>query len=190
MVDLIVTNPASFKNPHSVGNRIYRLTWNVVAAVLAFTPPRLGWPLRKLVLKVFGAKIGDSWLHSRVRIWAPSRLKIGDHTYIDAGVYLYNPWEIEIGDRVIISFDSLICTPSHDFRQASMPLIGKPIRIDNDIWVAANSIIGPGVEIAQGTVIGAGSVLFKNTDAWAVYAGNPAKKVADRSIEEPKSTEV
>lgn len=177
------TDPASFKNPHSVGNRIYRLTWNFVAFFLAMTPPRIGWPLRKCVLSMFGARIGKSWLHSRVKIWAPSRLRVGDQSYIDSGVYLYNPWEIEIGDRVIISFDSLICTPSHDFRQATMPLIGKPIRMQSDIWVAAQSIVGPGVELAHGTVLGAGSVLFKSSESWSVYAGNPAKKVADRTVE-------
>lgn len=182
MDDVNVTNPASFKNPHSVGNRIYRLIWNVVATLLALTPPRLGWPLRKGVLRMFGAKIGDSWLHSRVRIWAPSRLKIGDHSYIDSGVYLYNPWEIEIGDRVIISFDTLICTPSHDFRQPSMPLIGKPIRMHNDIWVAANCIVGPGVELSEGVVLGAGTALFKSAMPWTIYVGNPAQIVGDRKI--------
>lgn len=182
MDNVLQTDPASFKNPHSFGNRVYRLTWNCVAFLLAFTPPRLGWPFRKCVLSLFGARIGKSWLHSRVKIWAPSRLKIGDHSYIDAGVYLYNPWDIEIGDRVIISFNSLICTPSHDFRQASMPLIGKPIQMKNDIWVAAQSIVGPGVELANGTVLGAGTVLFKSSEPWSVYAGNPGKKVAERAV--------
>lgn len=178
------TDPASFKNPHSVGNRIYRLTWNFVAFFLALTPPRIGWPLRKCVLRLFGAHIGKSWLHSRVRIWAPSRLKVGDQSYIDSGVYLYNPWEIEIGDRVIVSFDSLICTPSHDFRQSTMPLIGRPIRMRDDIWVAAHCIVGPGVELREGTTLGAGSVMFKDSESWSVYAGNPARKVADRTLED------
>jgi putative colanic acid biosynthesis acetyltransferase WcaF len=142
----------------------------------------MGWPLRKVILQLYGAKIGRSWLHNRVKIWAPSRLEIGDHTYIDAGVYLYNPWRIKIGDRVIISFNSLICTPSHDFRQANLPLIGKPISIESDIWVAANCIVGPGVILSEGTVVGAGTILFKNTEKWSVYTGNPAEKVAERTI--------
>ena len=176
------TNPAAFENPHSLGNRIYRLIWRVVACVLLLTPPRLGWPLRKCVLKLFGAQIGASWLHSRVKIWAPSRLKIGDHTYIDSEVYLYNPWPIEIGDRVVISFNTLICTPSHDFRHPSMPLIGKPISLESDIWVAAHCIVGPGVTLAKGTVLGAGTVLFKNSEPWTIYTGNPASAVGTREI--------
>ena len=182
MDESTTSNPASFKNPHTIGNRIYRLIWRFVAFFLALTPARLGWPLRKWVLVLFGAKIGQSWVHSSVKIWAPSRLRIGDHSYIDSGVYLYNPWEIEIGDRVIISFDSLICTPSHDFRQPSMPLVGQPIRMGNDIWIAARCIVGPGVELFDGTVLGAGSTIFKKSEPWAVYVGNPAMKVAGRII--------
>lgn len=178
------TDPSAFENPHSLANRLYRLVWNSVSLILRITPPKLCWPFRKWVLRLFGAQIGDSWLHSRVRIWAPSRLKVGDHSYIDAGVYLYNPWEIEIGDRVIISFDSLICTPSHDFRNSKMPLIGQPITMKNDIWVAAKAIVGPGIILGEGTVLGAGSVIFKNSEPWSVYAGNPAVRISKRTLQD------
>jgi len=183
------TDPTAFRNPHSRANRLYRVVWNGVSALLRLTPARLGWPFRKAVLKLFGAQIGNSWLHSSVRIWAPSRLKIGDGCYIDAGVYLYNPWPIELQDRVIISFDTLICTPSHDISSPSLPLIGQPICLQSDVWVAAQCIVGPGVALSQGTVLGAGSVMFKNSEPWSIYAGNPARKVGERqiSLEAPSS---
>ena len=37
----------------------------------------------------------------------------------------------------------------------------------------------PGVTIGKCTVIGAGSVVSKNLDAFSVYAGVPAKKIRD-----------
>jgi putative colanic acid biosynthesis acetyltransferase WcaF len=64
-----------------------------------------------------------------------------------------------------------------------MPLIGKPILMESDIWVAANCIVGPGVEIKEGVVLGAGTALFKGTKPWTVYAGNPAAPVGERKVD-------
>lgn len=179
-----ITSPEAFENPHSIGNRIYRAVWNSIAILLRLTPPRMGWPLRKFILRMFGAKIGQSWLHSSVRIWAPSRLTIGDYVYVDRNVYLYNPWPIHIGDRVVISFDSILCTPSHDFRVVSFPLIGNPINVGNDVWIAARCVIAPGTEIATGSIIGVGAIVVKDTDEWSIYGGNPAKKIGIREVVE------
>jgi len=46
--------------------------------------------------------------------------------------------------------------------------------------VGAGSIIMPGVTLAKGTSIGAMSLVLKNTKSWAIYVGNPAKKLKDR----------
>jgi maltose O-acetyltransferase len=50
--------------------------------------------------------------------------------------------------------------------------------IEDDVWVAANVIILPGVRIRRGSVVVAGSVVTKSFDEEAVLlAGNPAKIV-------------
>lgn len=43
-----------------------------------------------------------------------------------------------------------------------------------------NSIVLPGVSLAEGTSVGALSVVRKNTEPWSVYLGNPAKKIKNR----------
>ena len=41
---------------------------------------------------------------------------------------------------------------------------GKPIKIENDVWIATNVTVCAGVTIGKGSVIGAGSVVtFRNT---------------------------
>jgi putative colanic acid biosynthesis acetyltransferase WcaF len=176
------TKPDSFQNPHSLRNRCKRLLWNTVWQFLKLTPPRIGWPLRKPILRLFGAKIGKSWLHGSVRIWDPGRLVIGDHCYIDRDVFLYNPWPITLEDRVIISFGALLCTPSHDITHPSLPLIGKPIQIESDVWVACESFVGNGVTVHEGAVVGARSVVVKPVDPWTIVGGNPAKFLKDRKV--------
>jgi len=41
----------------------------------------------------------------------------------------------------------------------------------------------PGITLAEGSVVGAGSVLTKDTEPWTVYVGSPAKPVSIRDPE-------
>jgi len=41
----------------------------------------------------------------------------------------------------------------------------------------------PGVMLAEGSSIGAMSLVRKSTDPWTIYCGNPAKKLKKRSKE-------
>jgi acetyltransferase-like isoleucine patch superfamily enzyme len=46
--------------------------------------------------------------------------------------------------------------------------------------VGASSIIVPGVKLAEGTAVGAMTMVTKSTDPWSIYFGVPAKKIKDR----------
>jgi putative colanic acid biosynthesis acetyltransferase WcaF len=89
-------------------------------------------------------------------------------------VYLYNKSVIAIGEGCVISRSVFLCTASHDYSSPHFTLFSKPIFIAPFSWIAASSIIMPGLSVSEGSVIGAGSVLTKSTDPWSVYAGNPA----------------
>lgn len=58
------------------------------------------------------------------------------------------------------------------------------IVIKDDTWIGANVTILPGVTIEKCVVIGAGSVVNKNCEAYGVYAGVPARKIKDIRKEE------
>lgn len=177
------TANAEFKSPHAWSNRVLRGVWNIVYFVAyRWTPPRLGGPYRRLVLRCFGAQLGQTWIHPSTRIWAPWLLKSGDDVFVDRDCYLYNPYGIEIGNRVIISFETILCTPSHDHCRASYPLIGGAIRIEDDCWLTARVFVHPGVTIGQGVVAGACSVLTRDVSSWTIVAGNPAREIGKRKI--------
>ncbi len=57
----------------------------------------------------------------------------------------------------------------------------RPIKIGRHSIVGASSVIFPGVELAEGTAIGAMSMVTKSTEPWTVYFGIPAKKLKARS---------
>jgi lipopolysaccharide transport system ATP-binding protein len=54
------------------------------------------------------------------------------------------------------------------------------IIIGNDVWIGQNAIIMSGINIGDGAVIGAGSVVTKNVENYEVVAGNPAKHIKYR----------
>jgi acetyltransferase-like isoleucine patch superfamily enzyme len=59
--------------------------------------------------------------------------------------------------------------------------IKNAITIKEHSIIGAGSIIMPGVELAEGTSIGAMSLVLKDTESWSIYLGQPAKKIKDRS---------
>lgn len=52
-----------------------------------------------------------------------------------------------------------------------MPDADRSIRIGNDVWIGAHSIIRSGVTIGDGAVIGAGSVITKDIAPYTVVVG-------------------
>ncbi len=56
-----------------------------------------------------------------------------------------------------------------------------PVFIGRHAIVGSQSIIMPGVSIAEGSAVGANSLVSKDTEAWSVYFGSPAKKIKNRS---------
>lgn len=55
-----------------------------------------------------------------------------------------------------------------------------PVTIGNDVWIGMRSIIMPGVNIGDGSVIGAGAVVTKDVPAYAIVGGVPAKVIKYR----------
>ena len=90
--------------------------------------------------------------------------------------------KIYLGNRVIVSQYSFLCTASHDYTYRGMPLVIAPIRIEDDAWVTADVFVGPGVTIGEGAVVGARSTITKDVPSWTVVAGTPPKFIGSRKF--------
>jgi acetyltransferase-like isoleucine patch superfamily enzyme len=105
----------------------------------------------------------------------------------DCRVYSYNfgsePYLISIGDHVTISSNVQFVT--HDggawvFREIEPEIeITAPIKIGNNVFIGLGVIILPGTTIEDDVVIGAGSVVKGHIAKKSVYAGIPAKRIAE-----------
>lgn len=52
--------------------------------------------------------------------------------------------------------------------------------IENDVWIGMNACIMAGVNIGTGAIIGAGAIVTKDVEPYAIVGGNPAKLIRFR----------
>ncbi|WP_425430495.1 DapH/DapD/GlmU-related protein [Chitinophaga niastensis] len=50
----------------------------------------------------------------------------------------------------------------------------KPVSIADNVWIGTNVVILPGVNIGEGSIISANSVVHKDIPAMSIAGGNPA----------------
>jgi putative colanic acid biosynthesis acetyltransferase WcaF len=170
--------PADFRGRSAV---VVQLWWLVQETLFRASPQFMyGW--RRWLLRLFGARIGAGVLvRPTVRITYPWKLTIGARSWVGDFAELYTLGPIEIGRDAVVSQYAYLCTGSHDFRSPAFDIYQKPIRIEDQAWVAAGVFVHPGVTVGQGCVIAARSVL--NADALpplGVYAGSPARRIGER----------
>lgn len=174
------------KTNWSLSFKIKRGVWTYLLEPLVRWWPKSFSPLRIAALRLMGANIGKRCLIlPGGTVLMPWNLTLKDYVAISAHVNIYNFAPVEIGTMTVVSQNCHLCTGSHDYRQGHMPLVYYPIRIGSECWVASGAYIGPGVEIPDGAVVGAMSVVVKTLpSAWSVYAGNPCVFIKPRVMAE------
>lgn len=141
--------------------------------------PGAGW--RASLLRLFGASIGQGVVFKpSVRVKFPWRLTVGDHCWIGEDVWIDNLAEVTFGDHVCVSQGAYFCTGGHHWGKQSFDLIVKPINVGSHAWIAAKTVVAPGVDIGEGAVLGLGGVATHAMDPWTIYAGNSAVRVKAR----------
>ena len=150
--------------------QIGRVIWALATPLFRFSPrPLWGW--RRMLLRMFGARIGaDVHIYPSVRITIPWHLDIGDQTAIGEGAILYALGPIRIEERA-----------THDWRDPAMPLVKAPLVIGANAWICADAFVGPDVSVGAGAILGARGVAMKDLEMGGIYAGNPAQLVSRRA---------
>jgi acetyltransferase-like isoleucine patch superfamily enzyme len=94
--------------------------------------------------------------------------------------------KIIIGKNCLIAQNVSMIAAGHGIKKSDL-IVNQPwgndkidIVLHDDVWVGANSVILPGVEIMKGAIIGAGSVVTKNVDEYSIVTGIPAKHLRYR----------
>lgn len=119
-------------------------------------------------------------------------LKTGRNFHYHSGYPIDSnwPWLIEIGDNVTLATGVKLL--AHD---ASTPHISGLhtkigiVKIGNNVFIGANTIVLCNTRIGDNVIVGAGSVVTHDIPSNTVYAGNPAKFVCTFEEFSKKHTE-
>lgn len=120
---------------------------------------------RCLMTKWGGVKI-DDWKNSF----------IGEGCIFDS---MY-PENISIGVHTHVTMRCIILTHSLDTTSNGIKWKSHDVKIGNNVFIGANTIIVSEVTIGDDSIVGAGSVVTKNIPPNEIWAGNPAKFIKKR----------
>ena len=133
--------------------------------------------VHKLMGKILGKELPES-----TTVLPPLYVDYGKPVTIGRGCLiqqcctLFGRGGITIGNDVFIGPKVNLITINHDVNPDNRSATyGRPIIIEDKVWIGINSTILPGVKIGYGAIVGAGSVVTKDVPAMTIVAGNPAR---------------
>lgn len=127
-------------------------------------------------------KIGKrSFIDLNCYFLAPQKIEIGNNVHINQGCFLDARGGLIFEDNVSVSHYSKFVTGGHDWNDPEFKGIFAPIWVKEYVWVGIQCVILQGVTLEQGCVVASCSLVNKDTEAYTLYGGIPAKKIRDRN---------
>lgn len=162
------------------------------------------WRIKKrnrLLKKLFGSIDGVPYcIYSPLHVQQGNNIHIGKNFLCNYNLTILDHAKVTIGDNVLIAPNVSILTVSHpmiaeqriarrfpnSFEMQSRGdwEIIRPVHIGNNVWIATDAIICPGVTIGDNSVIGAGSVVTKNIPPNVLAYGVPCRVIREITDED------
>jgi acetyltransferase-like isoleucine patch superfamily enzyme len=154
---------------------------------------------------------GAAGIRIRERYLLPRLKKAGKNLLVQPGCRFRSLENLEVGDNVVIGYDNFlqalgglklgnnvmmapsvkIWSVNHDIDDpgtavAEQGQTQKPVVIGDDVFIASNAFILPGVTLPEGCVVSAGAVVSaKEYKPYSILAGNPARVIGFRGKRAP-----
>lgn len=119
-----------------------------------------------------------------VVLWpGDEQITIDDYTGLNPYVVIYG--RVTTGKYNMIAPHVMLAGGNHGFSKTDVPMKQqggevKGIILEDDVWIGANAVILDGVTIGKGAIVGAGAVVTKRVEPYAIVGGNPAELIAHR----------
>ena len=141
--------------------------------------------IRQVFCELTGSQVDDSFsLVPPFHTTGGENIRVGRNVFINQNCTMYDLGGIDIADDVMIGPNVSIITSSHPIEPSRRRtcVLGRPVVIERNVWIAAGATIIGGVTIGDNAVVAAGSVVTKDVPPNTLLGGNPARVI--RSIAE------
>lgn len=168
------------------------LDWLVLSWIEILPYGPLADRLKRLILRLYGAQVGrNPTIYSGVWIRPIKGLHLGDNVSIGKDVIITTAGTVTVGHNVMIGHGSKIISANHVIPpgRGQIRFAGheaKPVVIEDDVWIAAQVVILPGVRIGEGAVVAAGAVVTRDVPPFTIVGGVPARILRHRLAEPPQ----
>lgn len=185
---------------------------DVLIALLAWIPTRAGMAVRLLWRPLFGScgavRFGAGLtLQGCANMHLSNGVRVGKHCQLYAedgelrmeesssvspgSIIDASSGKIVIGRHVAIGPQTIIRSSNHKYDRLDVPIMFQghergEVIIEEDVWIAANCTITPGVRIGTGAIVGAGACVTKDVQPYSIVGGVPARVIGSRK---PSATE-
>jgi acetyltransferase-like isoleucine patch superfamily enzyme len=139
--------------------------------------------IRALFSDLIDKKVDDSFtLIPPFYTTGGTDITVGRNVFVNQNCTFYDLGGLDIADDVMIGPNVSIITSGHPIEpfERRAFVIGKPIVIERNVWIAAGATIIGGVTVGENSVVAAGAVVTKDVPANTLVGGNPARVI--RSI--------
>lgn len=159
---------------------------NLLRIVLELLPQ----PFRYWIFKAMFARLGShSMIDYQTYFRYPWKIRIGNGVWINRGCEFYasiraGNAHITIGDHSALGPRVRVLSATHNYRFLTLPDQVASVTIGRHVWVGAGATILPGVRIGDGAVIAASSVVTHDVAPFCIVAGNPARFVKHRELDD------
>ncbi|MEL6330212.1 MAG: putative colanic acid biosynthesis acetyltransferase [Planctomycetota bacterium] len=156
------------------------LYWSLLGRVLYRWSFHNAYRFRRLLLNLAGARLHPTAkIRARARVDKPWNFSAGEAVLIGDDARFFCGAPVSIGDRCTISQLATLCAETARRRGE---VTAAPITIGSDSWVAADTLVLPGVTIGAGSVVGSRATVETDIQPWSVAVGEPARRIKAREL--------
>jgi maltose O-acetyltransferase len=139
--------------------------------------------------RLLGGVGDDVWIEVPFFCEYGNNIHIGSHSFVNVNCVFLDAAEIRIGQNALIGPAVQLLTVSHPLRAADriVPVESRapagppyvthasPIRIGDNVWIGAGTIVLPGITVGDNVTIGAGSIVTSDIPADSLAFGQPCR---------------
>ncbi len=105
-----------------------------------------------------------------------AEIVVGNRCIINSGASLAATKSIILGNRVYLGTLVFIMDSNfHDVHDRQVHPPGRPVVLEDDVWIGVKATVLPGVRIGRGSVVGAHSLVTRDVPPYTLVAGSPAR---------------